>query len=251
MQSMTVPAGESIFAPGDPSSAVYIIEDGEIAIRVGEGAAETEVARLVAGELFGESGVLESRPRAARAVAIRPTVLLVTPREDFLHAFGLENDRALVILKLLCRRLRGSNQRLAQPDPAPGDTPAHVLRLFPADDRIAAAMPDEVDVTYLPFQVGNRFGGETLPIASNRSLCIPARGDPELSAPHFEIVRRGGHVSVRDLASRTGTIVNGIAIGRSSAEPFTTLRSGDNFITAGRATSPFKFRLRLGPGAPG
>jgi hypothetical protein len=249
MQSMSVSAGETIFVPGDASLAVYIIENGEIAIMVGDGAGETEVARLSAGEVFGESGVLEARPRAARAVATRQTSLLVTPKDDFLQAFGLDNDRALVILKLLCRRLRGSNLRLARPDPAPAGGRQPCLRLCPADDRIAAAMPAAIDVHYLPFQVGNRFGGETLPIASNRSLCIAVRGDLELSAPHFEITRRGGQLSVRDLASRYGTIVNGAAINRTSPAPFACLQYGDNFITAGRAESPFKFRLEMFPAA--
>jgi CRP-like cAMP-binding protein len=249
MQPMTVAAGETIFAPGDPSLAVYIIEDGEVAIRVGEGAGETEVARLVAGELFGESGVLEVRPRAARAVATRQTTLLVTPREDFLHAFGLENDRALVILKLLCRRLRGTNLRVAKPDHEAENRPQVVLRLYPADDHTAAVMPAVVDVLYLPFQVGNRFGGETLPLASNRSLCLPARGDTDLSAPHFEIFRRGGQLYVRDLASRNGTIVNGTVITRSLADPFAVLGPGDNLIVAGRAALPFRFRLKLAAGA--
>ena len=51
MQSMHAPAGETIFRTGDPSSAVYVIEDGEVAITVSGG---TEVARLHPGELFGE-----------------------------------------------------------------------------------------------------------------------------------------------------------------------------------------------------
>ena len=36
MQSLIVPAGATIFRAGDPSLAVYVIEDGEVAISVGE-----------------------------------------------------------------------------------------------------------------------------------------------------------------------------------------------------------------------
>jgi hypothetical protein len=166
-----------------------------------------------------------------------------------MHAFCLENDRSLIILKLLCKRLRGSTLRLAQPDPEPPDETAPAVLLFPADDRVAAAMPATVELAYLPFQVGNRFGAESLPITSNRSLCIPAHGDLELSTPHFEIVRRGRQFSVRDLESRYGTIVNGNALHGGALDPFVPLRLGDNFVTAGRPASPFKFRIRLEPRA--
>ena len=47
---------------GDPSRAVYLIEDGEIAITVPN---RIEVGRLYPGALFGEAGVLEPRPYSA------------------------------------------------------------------------------------------------------------------------------------------------------------------------------------------
>jgi CRP-like cAMP-binding protein len=50
MQPLHVPAGATIFRTGDPSTAVYVIEDGEVAITVNGG---IEVARLQPGELFG------------------------------------------------------------------------------------------------------------------------------------------------------------------------------------------------------
>ena len=203
MQQMHVPAGETIFRTGDPSSAVYVIEDGEVAITVNGG---TEVARLHAGELFGESGVLEARARAATATATVATTLLVTDAETFFRAFGMDNDRALALVKLLCARLRSTSLRTAQP-PSTGvetDEPATgpaSIRLLPDSDRLVGEYGmHAVDVRHLPFQVGNRYGGETLPIASNHTCSIPARGTTDLAAPHFEIVRRDGRVGVRDLA---------------------------------------------------
>ncbi|MGD0109493.1 MAG: cyclic nucleotide-binding domain-containing protein, partial [Rhodopila sp.] len=101
MPSLQVPAGATIFRTGDPSQAVFIIEDGEVAITVNGG---IEVARLYPGDLFGESGVLEARPRAATATAMTATTLLVTEADTFVRAFSMDNDRALALVKLLCRR---------------------------------------------------------------------------------------------------------------------------------------------------
>jgi CRP-like cAMP-binding protein len=48
---------DDIFSLGDKSTAVYVIEHGEVALIVDDG---IEVARLHAGELLGEAGVLEN-----------------------------------------------------------------------------------------------------------------------------------------------------------------------------------------------
>lgn len=248
MQQMHVAAGATIFRTGDPSSAVYVIEDGEVAITVNGG---TEVARLRPGELFGESGVLEARARAATATAITATTLLVTEAATFFRAFGMDNDRALTLVKLLCARLRSTTLRTAQPSfagfepDAPAAGPA-AIRMLPDSKSLANTYGmTPVDVRHLPFQVGNRYGGETLPIASNHTCSIPARGDTDLAAPHFEILRRDGRVGVRDLGTINGTFVNGTAMTRASLNAFVALRRGDNEVIAGRPGSPFRFRIQL------
>ena len=203
--------------------------------------------------MFGESGVLEARARAATATAVTTTTLLVTEAELFKQAFGMDNDRALSLVKLLCARLRSTTLRVAKNEPA-GIAPAMAARaaieLLPAHARLTAEFAMKpLRVDFLPFQVGNRFGGETVPIASNRSFCIPARGDLELSAPHFEILRRGGVVGIRDLGSRDGTIVNGALLNRASLNPVAALHKGDNEVVAGRAKSPFRFLIRVPDGS--
>jgi CRP-like cAMP-binding protein len=248
MQPLHVPAGATIFRAGEPSQGVFIIEDGEVAITVGGVGTvgdAVEVARLYPGELFGESGVLEVRSRSATATAVVATTLLVTPAEIFLHAFGMDNDRALALVKLLCRRLRSTTLRALQHPPV--DTVPAAIRLLPDSERLANEYGmGPIDVRQLPFQVGNRYGGETLPIASNHTCCIPARGDTNLAAPHFEILRRDGRVGVRDLGTINGTIVNKTVITRASLNAFVPLHTGDNAVIAGRPDSPFRFRLVVG-----
>jgi CRP-like cAMP-binding protein len=251
MQQMQVPAGATIFSTGDPSSAVYLIEAGEVAITVNSG---IEVARLHPGALFGESGVLESRTRAATATAITATTLLVTEAETFFHAFGMDNDRALALVKLLCARLRSTTARTAQSPlgesatAGPATGPA-TIRLLPNSEPLSGKygmIP--IDVRRLPFQVGNRFGGETLPIASAHACTIPAHGITDLSAPHFEILRRDGRVGVRDLGTQNGTFVNGTAITRASQTAFVPLHRGNNEVIAGRPGSPFRFVIQFAGG---
>ena len=247
MQPQHFEAGATIFRAGDPSLGIYIIQDGEVAITV-DG---VEVVRLHAGELFGESGVLEARPRSATATAITPTTLLVTPSDAFVSAFGMNNERALTLVKLLCSRLRNTTLRAAHAGylaPVANGSEAEV-RLYPDDERLSLLYHLEpVDVLHLPFQVGNRFGGEAVPIASNRSIVIPAHGRGEVAAPHFEILRRDGHLGIRDLGSPTGTIVNGVPINRTTKSAFAQMRPGDNVVIAGAPNSMFRFRIHTRSG---
>lgn len=243
MRAQQHEAGTTIFSTGDPSLAVYVIEEGEISITVGDPPG-VEVARLGPGELFGESGVLECRVRAATATALTHVTLLQTEAEVFLKAFGLNNDGALALVKLLCRRLRDTSRRAAAPAREAEATAA--IRLFLDHDRLPAhyRMPP-IDVTALPFQVGNRFGGEILPLVGQRSCTIPARDDLDLAAPHFELLRRDGRICVRDLGTRLGTIVNGAKLSRTGLETVAPLHTGANDVIAGRPDGPFRFRVEL------
>jgi CRP-like cAMP-binding protein len=252
MRPMHVAAGVAIFRAGEPSLAVYVIDQGEVAISVGDVTRQTEVARLHAGELFGESGVLEARARAATATAIVATTLVVTSGVKFLRAFGSDNDSALTLLKILCRRLRSTTLRAIGPAEAsssPGATAQERtarcdISLSPNHERLTTEFGmASIDVRSLPYRVGNRYGGETLPIASTHNFCIQAHGEADLAAPHFEILRRDGRLGVRDLGSPYGTIVNGVGVTRTSGDPFVPLHAGDNDVIAGRVNSPFRFRL--------
>lgn len=258
MQPKPFHAGARIFTTGDPSDAVYIIESGSVSITVGAGPQRTEVARLGPGELFGESGVLEKRARSASAIAVTDSVLLMTPAEAFLSAFGMHNDRALALVKMLCRRLRDTTLRATHHMAAPGDAPHAdpVIWLAPDHELLTTTYGvTTIAVQQLPFQVGNRYGGETLAIASNHALTIQAHGRPDLAAPHFEIQRRDGLIGIRDLGSAKGTIVNGLPLTRSSLDAFARLHAGGNQVIAGAADSPFRFRIQLmdtvsGPSRP-
>ena len=249
MQPLTLRPGDAVFRRGDPSDAVYVIDRGEIVIRTGE--SEIDVVLLGDGDLFGEAGVLENRPRSASAYALTPTTLLKTDAEPFLKAFGIDNDRALSLLKLLCHRLREMTRRatraeselhLVDPD-APAGAPSR-LRLVPDGERLRRLIGGEpVEIHHLPFQVGNRYGGETSPISSATRYCIPARADAELAAPHFEILRHEQELVLRDLSIGIGTVLNGQRLTHHGHEAVGAIRQGDNTVVAGGVDSPFRFRL--------
>jgi sulfate permease, SulP family len=67
----TVPAGTGLFAQGDPSDCLVLIESGQLSARVGgrDGGAAITVARFLPGAVVGEIGLCTRSPRTATVTA--------------------------------------------------------------------------------------------------------------------------------------------------------------------------------------
>ncbi|MFI5307992.1 MAG: cyclic nucleotide-binding domain-containing protein, partial [Polyangiales bacterium] len=63
-------AGEALTHEGADEHDLYVIQRGMVSVRVGEGAAQREVARLGPGELVGEMSMLTGEKRSATVVAL-------------------------------------------------------------------------------------------------------------------------------------------------------------------------------------
>ena len=78
-------SGEVVFSQGSHREELYLIKTGSVVIRrIAEGGGEgqaQDIARFVAGEVFGEMDLLDTAPRSASALAEEATTLLVFPDE--------------------------------------------------------------------------------------------------------------------------------------------------------------------------
>ncbi|PWH19964.1 MAG: hypothetical protein DDG58_03855 [Ardenticatenia bacterium] len=103
-----VPAGDTLFGPGDPGDAMYFIETGQIEILSGDSDDVPHLlARLIPGDYFGEMALLTGKSRTVTARATRHTSLWALYRSDF--------DALLVKLPTLMTALsRALRERLSQ-----------------------------------------------------------------------------------------------------------------------------------------
>jgi small-conductance mechanosensitive channel/CRP-like cAMP-binding protein len=62
-------AGEAVTREGDHDDGLYMLVKGEAAVRIGKGADEKEVARLTAGQFFGEMSLMTGEARTASVIA--------------------------------------------------------------------------------------------------------------------------------------------------------------------------------------
>lgn len=111
--------GERIFTEGDPSSALYLVKQGEVEIFQERDEADEEVLKTLGdGEIFGELALcLESR-RTASARATTETFLLSIFRQE-LQEFALREPRCGVqilrnLLAVVGERLVETNTRMRE-----------------------------------------------------------------------------------------------------------------------------------------
>jgi HEAT repeat protein len=101
-QKLNVPLGHVLFSEGDIGDALFLVATGEISVQV----SGSEVAKLGAGECFGEIALVDGLPRSATCVASKDSELLVLSDQDFLAFMHGQGSIALGILQTLTQRLR-------------------------------------------------------------------------------------------------------------------------------------------------
>lgn len=96
------PAGRTIVHEGADGSAMYVLLDGRArVVRRGR-----TVARLRAGDFFGEMSLIDGGPRTASVLAVTPIRALKLEGQDFRRVVAGEPALALRILQALAGRLR-------------------------------------------------------------------------------------------------------------------------------------------------
>ncbi len=116
--------GKTVFRAGDPSIALYIVRTGEIAIsRPDEQGVSQEIARMVAGDSFGDLDLMTGTARNAEAKAAEDSELLQFPGkgkrfEDLLASHPEVGARLLhSFLKVTAGKIRNANALLKDNSP--------------------------------------------------------------------------------------------------------------------------------------
>jgi CRP/FNR family transcriptional regulator, cyclic AMP receptor protein len=138
-------AGEVIFHEGDEGTALYIIEKGEVKIVRGSAEGKEVVLSppLGPGDFFGELALFDGEPRSADAVAKEASELLILRRSDFRRFVAGHPQMAVNLLEVLSRRLRRTDELVA--DAAFLDVRARLVkRLLDLADGQGQAGPEGV-----------------------------------------------------------------------------------------------------------
>ncbi len=278
-------AGETIFLEGDKSRDAYWIRSGAVAISVKTPEGEQTLAQLGVGEIFGEMGMIDDRPRSATAAALEPTVLEVITESDFEERV-LGNPTLLRgYLGTLFERLRTADSLLQvemsnrpkAPDEAKAPEPSASVSIEailagpaprtilpeprdlpkPAGDTTQkvtlASQYDKTGWKGAPVRVQldkfpyriGRATSDGLSAFVLNDLALEDEAPYRVSRNHCSIEKRGDLYVVRDRGSSVGTIVNGEVIGLDAGNLRAELKEGENEIILGGEAGPHHFVLTI------
>ncbi|MBM2810166.1 MAG: Crp/Fnr family transcriptional regulator [Chloroflexi bacterium] len=104
--------GEVIFHKGDAGPTLFMITQGQVKIVLPSdgGGEEALLGVMDTGDFFGELSLIDEQPRSATIVASEDTDTLVLHRVDFLEFLSANPELAIVVMRVLCRRLREADE---------------------------------------------------------------------------------------------------------------------------------------------
>jgi len=107
--------GDILFQEGDPPDALYVVLKGRMAIAIANpiDRRESVVALMEPGDLFGDLGMLDDRPRSAMARALEPSTVFAIPYEPVLRMFDEQPRLLWNVTRMLAQRLRAMDEALA------------------------------------------------------------------------------------------------------------------------------------------
>jgi CRP/FNR family cyclic AMP-dependent transcriptional regulator len=109
----SVKRSTNIFSRGDPGSSLFAIRKGRVKIAVPSIEGHDAVFNLIGkGDIFGEIALLDGGPRTASAIALADCEFFVIERRDFLPLLREEPAIALVLIEILCARLRRTTEQV-------------------------------------------------------------------------------------------------------------------------------------------
>lgn len=255
--------GEVIFKEGDVSDNAYIIKTGQVEISKGEGKQKVVLAILKDGDIFGEMGLIEDKPRSATATALDEVRMKAINHEKFNELFLKDPASLIPVFKALFERLRTMNEMLHYRDqavttgtaPQKEQEPSDVSSL-PSEEKsvtrvtlsgVSGLAKDNLDnkivtINKFPFKIGRR-SYHTSDVLSSNDLYLEDDPPYNVSRNHFLINLVNNNVYVTDRGSTLGTIVNGNRI--SGDTPPMLLNKQKNEAIAGGLQSPFRFEINI------
>lgn len=248
-------AGDTIFREGDGSLEAYLLRSGRVEILKESPRGPFRLAVLGEGDVLGEMGLLEERPRSATALVLEDVVADAVNAAEFARMLTDDPRTSIGILQVLFERLRAVNARLSEaPAPSTGSAAAPSVRVVPLTAETRAVLPqDGLALSRFPFRVGRAPRAIEAALMHFNELELPDVEPFVLSPNHFGVDLGEHGLVVRDRGSLHGTVVNGVRVGGGSKVDLVVLQPGDNDVIAGparelaaRRASPFRFRLIVG-----
>ena len=148
MSPVRLARGHAIFHEGEPGDRLYVIGSGKVKLgRRSNDGRENLLAILGPGEMFGELSLFDPGPRTATASAVSDAVLHELGHDELIRWLETHPAVAQHLLHALARRLRRTNEALA--DLVFSDVPGRVAKaLLDLSRRFGQTVDDGLRVAH-------------------------------------------------------------------------------------------------------
>jgi CRP/FNR family cyclic AMP-dependent transcriptional regulator len=241
--------GEPVIKEGSKGTSAFIILSGAVEVLKKSGDRDIPVATLGEGQVFGEMGLIEDRPRSATIKAMTELRLRMISREGFNELLKKKPSVLIPIIKSLFERLRQASEMLAEQGVA-GEAKERAFEVILEGQTVEAqrALGNcKRTISKFPFLIGRDSKNTDTDVFYNNDLFLPEKEPYVVSRNHLAVHNERGAVWVIDRGSAFGTIVNGKEIGPLSGTTRARLDRPQNQVIVGPATSKFIFLLKVNP----
>lgn len=104
--------GEKLFGEGEPSTSIFIIKDGIVAVRKKKNAGFVEIAKLRSNEVLGELSFFDRLPRSATAVAVTKVTAIEIDFASLDNIYSAVPPYFKTIMAAVASRLRKANETI-------------------------------------------------------------------------------------------------------------------------------------------
>jgi CRP-like cAMP-binding protein len=197
--------GDILFREGDPSDSMYVIKTGRIAITKAKGSGEIILAEKAGGEMLGEMGFFDNKPRSAGAKAVQDAEVIQLPFSSLHAQFKTFPEWLKAMVKTINAHLREANTRIKNLEAAANENaemfPPHLIT------RLCAL------ISLIGYKCGEKAesGGLVIPYGVLRDYCIQIFQQPTNKLDKImEVLQALNLMKVEDLGEgrKRVTIVN-------------------------------------------
>ena len=243
---------EIVIAEGTKGTSAFVILSGNAEVIKSWGDREIVIAILGEGQVFGEMGLIEDRPRSATVKARSELKVRIIDRNHFNELLRTRPSVLIPILKSLFERLRQASDLIAGRTTdahveVGKEAPFEVIIEGQTDEAKKVLNDRQLLITKFPFLIGRFSGNPESDVFHTNDLFIQEEKPYVVSRNHLAITNQGGILHVVDRGSSFGTIVNGKEIGGPSNETRASLDKEENQVIIGPATSKLIFLLKVVP----
>lgn len=148
LQKRSYARGEVVFSEGDVGDNLYIVLTGKVKVsRTSADGRENVLSVMGPGDMFGELSLFDPGPRTASVIAVADTELASLAHEDLRPLLSGRAEVSVHLLQALARRLRRTNDQLA--DLVFTDVPGRVAKaLLDLAARFGSEDADGLRVTH-------------------------------------------------------------------------------------------------------